>query len=59
MALVIIDAQLFAALIAPEAILMPNQTLGFGLLHLKYDFFTAATIRIRLSILSNLIKCQL
>lgn len=46
-ALVIVHVELFAALHAPEAILVPDQALGFCLFHLKYDLAAAATIRIR------------
>lgn len=53
-ALIIVHIELLAALHAPEAILVPDQTLGLCLLHLEHDLAAAATIRIRIGILAHL-----
>lgn len=53
-ALVIVHVKLLAALHAPEAILVPDQTLGLCLLHLEHDLAAAATIRVRLAVLTHL-----
>lgn len=53
-ALVIVHVELLAALGAPEAILVPDHTLGLYLLHLEHDLAAAATVRIRVAILTHL-----
>lgn len=58
-ALVIVHVELLAALHAPEAILVPDQTLGLCLFHLKHDLAAAATIRIRIAALTHLSKRQI
>lgn len=58
-ALVIVHVELFTALHAPEAILVPDQTLGLCLLHLKHDLAAAATIRIRIAALTHLQRRQI
>jgi len=53
-ALIIVHVKLLAALHAPEAILVPDQSLGLCLLHLEHDLAAAATIRIRFAVLTHL-----
>jgi len=53
-ALIIVHIELLTTLHAPEAILVPDQTLGLCLLHLEHDLATAATVRIRIGILTHL-----
>lgn len=53
-ALVIVHVKLLAALDAPEAILVPDQTLGLCLFHLEDDLATAAAVRVRVAVLTHL-----
>lgn len=55
-ALVIVHVELLATLDAPEAILVPDKTLGLCLFHLEDDLAAAATIRIRVAILTHLLS---
>jgi hypothetical protein len=54
MALVIVDIELLAALYAPEAVLVPDQTLRLCLFHLEDDLAATAAIRVRVPILAHL-----
>ena len=54
-ALVIVHVELLATLDAPEAILVPDKTLGLCLFHLEDDLAAAAAIRIRVAILTHLL----
>lgn len=53
-ALVIVHVKLLATLDAPEAILVPDQTLGLCLFHLEDDLATAAAVRVRVAVLTHL-----
>lgn len=53
-ALVIVHVELLATLHAPEAILVPDQTLGLCLFHLEHDLATAAAVRVRVAVLTHL-----
>lgn len=53
-ALVIVDVKLLATLHAPEAILVPDQTLGLCLFHLEDDLAAAPAVCIRIAILTHL-----
>lgn len=53
-ALVAVDAELLAALHAPEAVLVPDQALGLGLLHLEDDLAAAAAVRVGVAVLGDL-----
>lgn len=55
-ALVIVHVKLLATLDAPEAILVPDQTLGLCLFHLEDDLAAAAAVRIRVAILTHLLS---
>lgn len=55
-ALVIVHVELLATLDAPEAILVPDQTLGLCLFHLEDDLAAAATVWICVAILTHLLS---